>query len=202
MEGVSTSDADADAEPVGRGVDDEGDDDTSPLPDFLLLGFVEKEAHELSATAGISSVSTAAAAVTAAAAAAAADPNEAVGHGGGGSDDGDTCLLLDLIKRHPDLFEEVLERLDPADRAFLGQVNHGCRAAVLASDLPCAGTRVGMRQLNPTDRDQLALAVRAFTPDLRTEEPLLEEFRVYSPLEALGLAGFVESSDLPLQEEL
>ena len=74
-------------------------------------------------------------------------------------------MLLDLIKRDPDLFEkEVLERLDPADRAFLGQVGRDCRAAVVASDLPCAGMRVGMRQLNPTERARLARAVRAFTP--------------------------------------
>ena len=60
------------------------------------------------------------------------------------------CPLLDLIKRHPDLFEkEVLERLDPTDRSFLGQVDSSCRAAVVASDLPCAGPRVGMRQRTP-----------------------------------------------------
>ena len=77
------------------------------------------------------------------------------------------CPMLDLIHRHPDLFQkEVLERLDPADRALLGQVDSSCRAAVVASDLPCAGTRVGMRQRNPADRARLDRAVRAFTPNM------------------------------------
>jgi hypothetical protein len=53
--------------------------------------------------------------------------------------------------------------MDPADRAFLRQVTHGYRAALLASELPCAGTRVGIPQLNPADRARLAGAVRAFT---------------------------------------
>ena len=76
-----------------------------------------------------------------------------MGHGGDGRDGDDTCLLIDLIKRHSDLFEkEVLERLNPAHRAFLGQVDAACRAAVVASDLPCAGTTVGMRQLSLTER--------------------------------------------------
>jgi hypothetical protein len=40
--------------------------------------------------------------------------------------------LLDLLEEFPDLFEkEVLERLDPANRAFLGQVDAACRAAVV-----------------------------------------------------------------------
>ena len=122
-----------------------------------------------------------------------------MGHGGGGSDDNDTCMLLDLIKRDPDLFEkEVLERLDPADRAFVGQASHGCRAAVVASDLPCAGTRAGiMQQLNPADRAQLAGAVRAFTPYLSDTSIGSLTTRVYSPLESLGGVGYVESSNLP-----
>jgi len=71
--------------------------------------------------------------------------------------------LLDLVEKFPDLFDtEVLRRVDPADRAFFAQVSHGCRAAVVASELPCAGTRVGMRELNPADRARLARAVRAF----------------------------------------
>jgi hypothetical protein len=95
----------------------------------------------------------------------AAVPPEAVGHAGHGSDGDDIdCPLLDLIKRHPELFEkEVLERLDPVDSAFLGQVDAACRAAVLASDWPCAGTRMGMRQLNPADCARLAREARAYT---------------------------------------
>jgi len=90
--------------------------------------------------------------------------------------------LLDLLEKLPDLVDaEVLRRLDPADRAFFAQVSHGCRAAVLASELPCAGTRVGLGQLNPADRARLAGEVRAFDPD-RGCFPVL---------------GYVESSDLP-----
>jgi hypothetical protein len=73
--------------------------------------------------------------------------------------------LLDLLEKLPDLFDaEVLRRVDPADRAFFAQVSHGCRAMVLASKLPCAGTRVGMRQLNPADCTRLAGAVRGIDP--------------------------------------
>jgi hypothetical protein len=92
--------------------------------------------------------------------------------------------LLDLLGKLPDLFdEEVLRRLDPADRAFFAQVSHGCRAAVVASDLPCAGTRVGMPQLSPVDRAELAGAVRALNTD-----------------QDYGLApslGYVSSTDVP-----
>jgi hypothetical protein len=71
--------------------------------------------------------------------------------------------LLDLLGKLPDLFDaEVLRRLDPADRAFFAQVSRGCRAVMMDSILPCAGTTVGMRQLNPADRVRLAGAVRAF----------------------------------------
>jgi hypothetical protein len=38
--------------------------------------------------------------------------------------------------------------LDPADIAFVAQVDHGCRAAVVDSGLPCAGVRVGWCRLN------------------------------------------------------
>ena len=35
-------------------------------------------------------------------------------------------LLLDLVEKSPDLLaKEVLERVDPADRAFFAQVSHG-----------------------------------------------------------------------------
>jgi len=71
----------------------------------------------------------------------------------------------------------------PADRAFFAQVSHGCRAVVVASELPCAGTRLGMRQLNPVDRSRLAWEVRAYTHS--------------SDLPQLDSLGFVKSSDLP-----
>ena len=185
----------ADADPVGHGGVD-GDVDSGRPPHFLrkvlrrvldallqkLPGLVVEEVRDLSAVAGSSSC-----------AADAAEPREAVG------DDDDACALRALVTRHPDLFEkEILERLDPTDRAFLGEVDRGCRAAVVASDLPCAGTRVGMRQLNPADRDRLARDVRAFTP--YTEQPLFRfniARRYISPLELFGGVGYVESSDLP-----
>ena len=45
--------------------------------------------------------------------------------------------LLEL----PEVFAaEVLPRVDPTGRALLARVGHGCRAAVVASGLPCAGT--------------------------------------------------------------
>ena len=73
--------------------------------------------------------------------------------------------LLDLVEKCADLLaKEMLERVDPAYRAFFAQVSHGCRAAVLAPGLPCAGTRVGLRQLNPEDRARLAGAVRTLSP--------------------------------------
>ena len=80
----------------------------------------------------------------------------------------------------------MLRRLDPADRAFFAQVSHGCRAGVLASELPCAGTRVGLGPLNPADQARLAEAVQAFDPDAG-----------YSQLEVLGSLGYVEASDVP-----
>jgi len=76
--------------------------------------------------------------------------------------------------------------MDPADRAFLAQASHGCRAVVLASELPCAGTRVGMRQLTSKDRARLARAVRASTYG--------HTGRDEDHLESLG---YVASSDLP-----
>jgi len=91
--------------------------------------------------------------------------------------------LLDLVEKFPDLLDtEVLWRVDPADRAFFAQVSHGCREVVMASELPCAGTRVGMRQLNPSDRARLAGAVRALF------------YSDHSPLAAS--LGYVASSDL------
>jgi hypothetical protein len=50
-------------------------------------------------------------------------------------------LLFDLLREMPDLFAvEVLARLDPADCAVLAQVGHPWLAAVLAANLPRAGT--------------------------------------------------------------
>jgi hypothetical protein len=46
------------------------------------------------------------------------------------------CPLLDVLEKLPDLFKEVLERLDPTDRTMLAQAGNTCRAAVLASGLP------------------------------------------------------------------
>ena len=132
---AGTSSSDADAEPVGHGGD--GDDDDRRLLDALLqelpalfLSPSEEEVHDLSATAAwlIATAGwlSATAGTSSSAAVDAAEPPEAVGHGS--DDDDDTGPLLDLIKRHPELFEkEVLERLDPADRAFLGQVDSACR---------------------------------------------------------------------------
>jgi len=94
--------------------------------------------------------------------------------------------LLDLLERFPDLFAtEVLRRVDLADRAFLGQVSSGCRAAVKASDLPCAGTRVGMRQLNPAESARLAGEVRAFVSVLGYVSALAASL------------GYVASCDVP-----
>jgi len=54
--------------------------------------------------------------------------------------------LLDLLERFPDLFaQKLLVHLDPIDRTFLAQAGSACRAAVAASDLPRAGTRVAVR---------------------------------------------------------
>ena len=177
MAAISSSAADA-TEPVSHDI---GDGASPPLSNLQRLPdlVVEKEVHELNDTAAGSS-----------AAAAAAQPHEAVGHQGDGSDGDDgTCPLIDLVQRHPELFEkEVLERLTPADRAFLGQVDAACRAAVVASDLPCAGMRVGMRQLNRAERTRLAREVRAMHPTLG-QHPTLGP--------ALGPLGYVESSDVP-----
>ena len=74
----------------------------------------------------------------------------------------------------------------PADRAFVAQVDHGCRAAVSDSDLPCAGTRVGMRELTAANRHRLATAVRAAAWDDSFSD---------SRLTSLGYVE--ESSDLP-----
>jgi hypothetical protein len=79
------------------------------------------------------------------------EPPAAEGLGGGAAeDDGDhDCEdndvfspLLDLLERFPDLFaQQVLQHLAPIDRTFLAQTGGVCRAAVVASDLPRAGTR-------------------------------------------------------------
>jgi hypothetical protein len=89
--------------------------------------------------------------------------------------------------------------------AFLGQVDGACRAAAVASDLSCAGTRVELRQLNPTDRARLARAVRAFTPYMSDmlsghSGTVLPSSRIFSPLQSLGPVGYVESSDVPRAE--
>jgi len=78
----------------------------------------------------------------------------------------------------------VLRRLDPADRAWFSQGSHGCWVAVVVSELPCAGTRMRMRQLNPADRAKLAEAVRAYNHDMTG----------YSQLRSLG---YMASSDVP-----
>jgi hypothetical protein len=71
------------------------------------------------------------------------EPPAAEGHGGGADHDDDTgSLLLDLLERFPDLFAlKVLVHLDPIDRTFLAQTGSACRAAVVASALPRAGTK-------------------------------------------------------------
>jgi hypothetical protein len=103
-------------------------------------------------------------------------------------------LLGPLLAHLPEIFHhEVLPLLDPADRAFLAQAGRGCRAAVMASDLPCAGTRVGMREMNAADRDRLAQAVRAADLDYAPDGNTLPH-PAGSQLESLG---FVEISALP-----
>ena len=84
------------------------------------------------------------------------EPPAAEGHGGGGfaaaadddDDNGDSNTfspLLDLLERFPDLFaQKVLQHVDPIDRTFLAQAGGSCRAAMAASDLPRAGTRLGV----------------------------------------------------------
>ena len=92
----------ADAEPVSHGGGDQVE--TPPLP-YLL---VETEVHDLSAIAGTASsaVTGTAPAAVPAPAATAETPN-AESHGNDGSEDSDgTCPQLDLIQRHPDLFEK------------------------------------------------------------------------------------------------
>ena len=104
------------------------------------------------------------------------------------TDEDQASPLLDLLGMLPDLFEkEVLKRLDPADRGFFAQVSHGCRAAVVASDLQCAGTRVGLRRLNRADRARLAEAVRSFLT--HPELPGTMDFY-------LGALGYVEESSV------
>jgi hypothetical protein len=58
-----------------------------------------------------------------------------------------------------------------------------------------------MRQLSHTDRDELARAVRAFTPHTSISASPCP-YPVYSPRESLGRHGYVESSDLPRAGEV
>ncbi len=75
--------------------------------------------------------------------------------------------LLSFLEEYPDLFkDEVLPRLDSTDIAVFAQVGPPLLAAVVASDLPCAGTRTVMRHMNTAERDALARAVRAYTRPL------------------------------------
>ena len=71
-------------------------------------------------------------------------PPAAEGHGGANHDDdnGIPPPLIDLLERFPDLFAQKVQHLDPIDRTFLAQAGGACRAAVTASDLPRARTRV------------------------------------------------------------
>ena len=95
-------------------------------------------------------------------------------------------LLGGLRERLPEVFAaEVLPKLDPADLAFVAQVDSGCRAAVVACGLPCAGARVGMRELSPEDGAVLARAVRAAPPG------------VNFPGVQLAALGYVEPMDAP-----
>jgi hypothetical protein len=95
-------------------------------------------------------------------------------------------LLGALINKLPEVFAaEVLPHLDPADLAFVAQVDSGCRATVVASGLPCAGMRVGMRELFPVDRALLAQAVRAAPPGVNV------------PDVQLAALGYVESMEAP-----
>jgi len=95
-------------------------------------------------------------------------------------------LFRGLLEELPEVFAaEVLPKLDPADLAFVAQVDSGCRAAVVASGLPCAGTRVGMRELTPEESAGLAWAVRAAPPG--------DNF----PGDQLEALGYVDAEDLP-----
>jgi hypothetical protein len=75
------------------------------------------------------------------------EPPAAMSHGGGAveevTENNNTLSpLLDLVERFPDLFAlKVLAHLNPIDRTFLAQAERGCRAAVVAFVLPCAGTK-------------------------------------------------------------
>ena len=73
---------------------------------------------------------------------------------------------------------------------------------MVGSDLPCAGIRVGMRELNPADRACLARAVR--TADLQFRADRVVWKRSYSEEEILGIPnarlrslGYVKSSAVP-----
>ena len=91
-------------------------------------------------------------------------------------------LLGGLLEKLPEVFAaEVLAQLDPADLAFVAQVDSGCRAAVVASGLPCAGMRVGMRDLTPEESTGLAWAVRAAPPG--------DKF----PVDQIEALGYVDS---------
>jgi hypothetical protein len=79
----------------------------------------------------------------------------------------------------------VLPWLEPAYLSFVAQACRGCKAAVVASHLPCAGTRVGMRDLNPVDCALLARAVRAALHDSS------------HPGSQLVSLGYVAATDLP-----
>jgi hypothetical protein len=69
-------------------------------------------------------------------------------------------------------------------------------AAVVSSDIPCAGTRVGMRQLNTADRALLALKVREFSRLPGTSDPQATPMYEYYPqLESFGY--MMESYDVP-----
>jgi len=59
-----------------------------------------------------------------------------------------SCPFLHLLESHGEVFEaHVLSQLDATDRGLLSLVSTTCRAAVVASTLPCAGltTHAGLR---------------------------------------------------------
>jgi len=65
---------------------------------------------------------------------------------------GRSCPFLHLLESHSEVFEaHVLSQLDTTDRGLLSFVSTTCRAAVVASPLPCAGLTPDVRTVDATN---------------------------------------------------
>tara|TARA_B110000977_G_C10913343_1_gene430158 strand:- start:267 stop:686 length:420 start_codon:yes stop_codon:yes gene_type:complete len=63
-----------------------------------------------------------------------------------------SCPFLHLLEIHGEVFEaHVLSQLDATDRGLLSLVSTTCRAAVVASTLPCAGLTPDVRTIDATN---------------------------------------------------